>query len=179
MSTLSKRNPESSIGREWRRWRYHLSALLVVLPFFYTPHYLRMTATFRGETEGLPSYGPFTVGPWTVRIYDIPFMPTSSQGPAGEGRQIIVEPCAPCAKQIRAIFLRIGKPRSARAYGAPAGGNPYRGRALLLIPPRATPDDELWLTAEGWDGSVHQSSVPLAQASPSIVAWLKNRGGPQ
>jgi hypothetical protein len=112
-----------------------------------------------------------------VTLYDVPFQQPEPQGPAGHAKSVVVAPCTDCVKHIRAIFLRIGKPRSARAYGAAAGGNPHRGRSFLLIPQRATPGDELWITVEGWDGSVHQASVPLAQASPSIVAWLRKRGG--
>lgn len=29
---------------------------------------------------------------------------------------------------------------------------------------------------EGWDGSMHQASIPLAEASPATVAWLNKRG---
>ncbi len=161
----------------WRRWRFHLTALVVILPFVYTPHYIRNTALRSGDNAGLHNYGPISVGPWPVMLYDVPFGHPEPQGPAGHAKSVIVAPCTDCVKHIRALFLRIGKPRSARAYGAIASGSPYRGSSFLLIPPRATPDDELWITAEGWDGSVHQASVPLAVALPSIVAWLKNRGG--
>jgi hypothetical protein len=179
MSSVSLQGivPQSRLGAWWRRWRYHLTALLIVLPFAYTPHYMRNTALRGGENAGLHSYGPIVVGPWNVTLYDVPFQKPVSQGPAGYAKGIYVAPCTDCVKHIRALFLRIGKPRSARAYGAAAGGNPHRAGSLLLIPPRATRADELWITAEGWDGSVHQASVPLAEASPSIVAWLKNRGG--
>lgn len=163
--------------RWWRRWCYHLTALLIILPFAYTPHHLRMTALSGGENEGLHRHGPVAIGPWTATLYDVPFMEPLPQGPAGHAKGVIVAPCATCVKEIRAIFLRIGKPRSARTYGALAAGNPHRSVASLLIPPRTTPDDELWITAEGWDGSAHQASIPLAEVSPSIVAWLKRRGG--
>ncbi|EOZ4756891.1 thiamine pyrophosphate-binding protein, partial [Pseudomonas aeruginosa] len=38
------------------------------------------------------------------------------------------------------------------------------------------PDAELWITMEGWDGSMHQASIPLDEASPATVAWLNKRG---
>jgi len=55
-------------------------------------------------------------------------------------------------------------------------GNPYALEGEVVVPPRASPDSELWLTVEGWDGSVHQASIPLAQASPDTRAWLEQRG---
>jgi len=38
-------------------------------------------------------------------------------------------------------------------------------------------DAQVWITLEGWDGSLHQASVPLAKASPATVAWLEKQGG--
>lgn len=170
--------PTTRLGRWWWRWRYHLSALLLILPIAYTPHHLRTRAIVSGESTRLTSYGPIAIGPWTVRLYDIPFSRPSAQGPAGHSKQIIIAPCSMCVKSIRAIFVRLGKPRSSRAYGALAGGgNPHWASAQFLIPPRTTSNDELWLTAEGWDGSVHQASIALQQASPSTATWLKNRRG--
>jgi len=29
---------------------------------------------------------------------------------------------------------------------------------------------------EGWDGSMHQGSIPLSQASPATIAWLNKQG---
>ena len=29
---------------------------------------------------------------------------------------------------------------------------------------------------EGWDGSMHQASIPLAEVIPATVAWLNKRG---
>jgi hypothetical protein len=49
----------------------------------------------------------------------------------------------------------------------------------VAVPPRARADDQLWLTVEAWDGSVHQASLPLAEASPSLVAWLDRQGASQ
>ena len=51
--------------------------------------------------------------------------------------------------------------------------------ATLPIPERTKADAELWITLEGWDGSMHQASIPLSQASPATVAWLAQRGAKQ
>jgi hypothetical protein len=49
--------------------------------------------------------------------------------------------------------------------------------ATVPVPLKTSPDAELWVTMEGWDGSMHQGSVPLSKASPSTVAWLQKQGG--
>ena len=36
-------------------------------------------------------------------------------------------------------------------------------------------DDKVWITAEGWDGSLYQATLPLQQASPVTVQWLNSR----
>ena len=81
--------------------------------------------------------------------------------------------------QVKAAYLRIGKPRSLRAAGVIFFGTPYRMGATLPIPERTKADAELWITFEGWDGSMHQASIPLSQASPATVAWLAQRGAKQ
>ncbi|MGU1147342.1 polysaccharide biosynthesis/export family protein [Pseudomonas aeruginosa] len=55
-------------------------------------------------------------------------------------------------------------------------GGAVRNPSAVPIPPRTRPDAELWITMEGWDGSMHQASIPLAEASPATVAWLNKRG---
>ena len=46
----------------------------------------------------------------------------------------------------------------------------------LPVPEKTAADAELWITMEGWDGSMHQASIPLSQASPATVAWLNKQG---
>ncbi|MDF3243171.1 efflux RND transporter permease subunit, partial [Pseudomonas veronii] len=40
-------------------------------------------------------------------------------------------------------------------------GTPYRMGALLPVPERTPADAELWVTMEGWDGTMHQGSIAL------------------
>ncbi|MNN99954.1 hypothetical protein D3C81_2197300 [compost metagenome] len=47
----------------------------------------------------------------------------------------------------------------------------------LPVPAKTRPDAEIWITLEGWDGSMQQGSIPLAKASPATVAWLNKQGG--
>ncbi|RML47973.1 hypothetical protein APX70_200464 [Pseudomonas syringae pv. maculicola] len=48
--------------------------------------------------------------------------------------------------------------------------------AFMQVAENTSPDSDLWITMEGWDGTVYQTSIPLQQASPTTVAWLKKQG---
>lgn len=85
--------------------------------------------------------------------------------------------CDACIDQVKATYLRIGKPRSLRAAGVIFFGTPYRMGASLPVPEKTKADAELWITMEGWDGSMHQAAIPLGQASPATLAWLNQQGG--
>ena len=97
--------------------------------------------------------------------------------PAGDFKSFNAALCKACINDVKAVYLRIGKPRSLRAAGTIFFGAPYRMGTNLPIPPRTKPDAQIWITLEGWDGSMHQASVPLAKASPATVAWLEKQGG--
>ena len=100
-------------------------------------------------------------------------------GSAGHMKSFNVALCDACIDQVKATYLRIGKPRSLRAAGVIFFGSGYRMFAGLPVPSKTETDAQLWITMEGWDGSMHQTSIPLSQASPATVAWLKNRQGIQ
>lgn len=55
-------------------------------------------------------------------------------------------------------------------------GGGYRMSAFMQVAETTSPDSDLWITMEGWDGTVYQASIPLQQASPTTVAWLKKQG---
>jgi hypothetical protein len=80
-----------------------------------------------------------------------------------------------CVDQVKAAYLRVGKPRNIRTAGALFSGTPYRQTAEMRIPDRTTADDVLWLTLEGWDGALHQATIPIRTASPVTAAWLARR----
>lgn len=61
----------------------------------------------------------------------------------------------------------LARPRSLRTAGVIFFGTPYRLGATVPIPLRTQEEADLWITLEGWDGSVHQASIPLKQASPA------------
>jgi len=160
----------------WRRWRFHLSALLLILPIIYVPKYFENLALSRGLMGlGQRPAGDVQVGPWKLQFAEWKVEPPHTD-PAGMVKTFTMAQCAGCSDQIRAVYVRVGKPRSLRAAGSIFFGSPHRAFATVPIPPRTAPDAELWVTAEGWDGSVHQAAWPLASASPATVEWLKKQG---
>ncbi|QPC89834.1 hypothetical protein GA829_04080 [Mesorhizobium sp. INR15] len=75
----------------------------------------------------------------------------------------------------QAIFISLKHPGSS-AYGVAFEGNPYRAYANMPVRKDAGPDDTAWITAEGWDGSFHQGTIALEDASPVTAHWLRRHG---
>ena len=167
----------SRLRRQWLRWRFHLSALLVLIPLGYLPAFLHDARVDRGLTGlGEREVGELQVGPWRARLAEWEVGDPEDEGRAGHLKPFTLAWCQGCEQRIRAAYLRIGRPYSLSAPGALLSGSPYQQFTEVAVPPRARADDQLWLTVEAWDGSVHQASLPLAEASPALVAWLDRQG---
>lgn len=180
MKTATNAQQQSLPGRLWRRWRFHLNILLVLVPLAFMPRYFQDAALFRGDTGlGERESGVVNVGPWSLTLAELRAQAPQSTGPGGYFKAFNAALCEACISDVKATYVRVGKPRSLRAAGALFFGSPYRMGASLPVPTRAKPDDSLWITMEGWDGTVHQGSIPLAEASPATVAWLKTQGDNQ
>lgn len=170
--------PTSRLALKWKRWRFHLSALLLILPLAYLPRYFDNLALLSGgKGLGQRELGELAVGPWSVRLAEWRVEAPRRDGAAGHMKTFTLAQCKECIGHIKAAYLRVGKPRSLRAAGALFSGSPYRQMAGALIPEQTAPDAELWVTLEGWDGAVHQASLPLAKASPTTIQWLTQRKG--
>ncbi|KJK01986.1 thiamine pyrophosphate-binding protein [Pseudomonas sp. 21] len=164
----------SKLRRQWLRWRFHLSALLVLIPLGFMPHYFHEAKLDRGlRGLGEREIGAVQVGPWTARMAEWEVGEPEDEGRAGFVKAFTLAFCESCYPQVKAAYLRIGQPRSLRAAGGLFAGTPHQQFAEVTIPARVTPADELWLTVEGWDDAVHQTQIPLDKASPSLVAWLE------
>ncbi|KRC80565.1 thiamine pyrophosphate-binding protein [Achromobacter sp. Root83] len=175
-ATLNAAAPKASF---WRRWRFHLSALALILPIIYVPKYFDDLALSRGLMGlGQRSAGHVQAGPWKLELAEWEVGAPKSD-PAGMVKTFTMAQCDQCKDQIRAVYVRVGKPRSLRAAGSIFFGSPHRAFATVPIPPRTAPDADLWITAEGWDGSVHQVAWPIATASPATAEWLKKQGATQ
>ena len=168
--------PESALKRLWLKWRFHLNILLVLIPLGLMPKYFADTALFRGDAGlGQRVTGEVQVGPWSLTLAELKNKEPELDGISGYMKSFNAALCEACGERVKATYLRIGKPRSLRAAGVIFFGSPHRLGAYIQIPKTTAPDAQLWITMEGWDGSVHQAAVPLAQASPKTVEWLKQQ----
>ena len=178
MSKTATAQPTSALSQWWHKWRFHLNILLLLVPLGFMPKYLAEASLFRGDSGlGEREIGTVQVGPWSLQLAELRDEAPRPDGPAGYMKSFNAALCDTCVEQVKATYLRIGKPRSLRAAGVIFFGTPYRMGATVPIAPRTKDDAELWITLEGWDGSMHQASIPLSQASPATVAWLNQRGG--
>lgn len=163
----------------WHKWRFHINVLLILVPLGFMPKYFADAALFRGDSGlGEREIGEVQVGPWSLNLAELRNEAPQLSGPAGYMKSFNAALCQACAEQVKATYLRIGKPRSLRAAGVIFFGTPYRMGATLPVPEKTKGDADIWITMEGWDGSMHQAAVPLAKASPATLAWLnKQQGG--
>lgn len=180
MSKAVTAQPPSTLSRLWHKWRFHINILLLLVPLGFMPKYFADASLFRGDSGlGERDVGTVQVGPWSLQLAELRNEGPRSDGPAGYMKSFNAALSDSSTDQVKAAYLRIGKPRSLRAAGVIFFGTPYRMGATLPIPERTKADAELWITLEGWDGSMHQASIPLSQASPATVAWLAQRGAKQ
>ena len=176
MNKATTVQPPSPLRAFWHKWRFHINVLLLLVPLGFMPKYFADAALFRGDSGlGEREVGEVQVGPWSLTLAELR-NEAPRPDPAGPMKSFNAALCKECVKQVKATYLRIGKPRSLRAAGVIFFGTPYRMGAALPVPERTSPDAELWITMEGWDGSMQQASIPLSQASPATVAWLTKQG---
>lgn len=150
----------SFLGRLWFRGRFYLSGLVLILPVMAFPAYFAMLGTPPLGGHILPVR---EVGPYRVTLAE--FMPGPPRlGPRSVPMKdlvLAVEDGYP--SRIRSAYLRLGRPPNDRNLGEFLHGNPYRLAAELplIVEPRA--DQTVWLTLEDWDGTLHQTSWPVAE----------------
>ncbi|RON50832.1 thiamine pyrophosphate-binding protein [Pseudomonas frederiksbergensis] len=178
MSKTTVAPPPSRLSVFWHKWRFHLNILLLLIPLGFMPKYFNEAALFRGDSGlGEHEIGEIQVGPWSLRLAELRDEAPRPDGAASHLKVFNAALCNACVEQVKATYLRIGKPRSLRAAGVIFFGTPYRMGASLPVPVKTPADAELWITMEGWDGAMHQASIPLSQASPATLAWLNKQGG--
>ena len=131
--------PQSPVKRFWLKWRFHLNILLVLIPLGLMPKYLHEASMDRGEIGlGERELGELNAGPWSVRLAERFDEAPRSDGPAGYFKQFKIALCEQCS-DIKAVYLRVGKPRSLRAAGALFVGTTYRMTGEVNIPQRPGP----------------------------------------
>ncbi|MDF9620310.1 thiamine pyrophosphate-binding protein [Pseudomonas entomophila] len=170
--------PHSPLKRFWLKWRFHLNILLLLIPLGFMPKYFADARLIRGDSGlGANQVNAIQVGPYSLDLAELRDEAPRADGPAGYFKVFNAALCKACIGPVKAVYLRIGKPRSLRAAGTLFFGAPYRMGTSLPIPPRTPANAQIWITIEGWDGSMHQGSVALAKASPATAAWLAKQGG--
>ncbi|HEY0291724.1 MAG TPA: thiamine pyrophosphate-binding protein [Hansschlegelia sp.] len=172
MSATAERAP---VSRWWLKWRFHLGALMVVVPLACLPNYLASVALHSGESGlGSREIGERTAGPWTVRLAEHELSPPGPHQTPQTVKTFELALTGAAVNEVRSAYIAIGRPPES-APGLLFKGSPYRMAADLPVPDGTAPDAELWLTLEGWNGSVHQTSLPFSEASPVSAEWLKAR----
>ncbi|WP_321531271.1 PepSY-associated TM helix domain-containing protein [uncultured Desulfuromonas sp.] len=161
-----------------RRWGMHLSGVVVLLPLLYFAPYMDRIALYRGAAGlGERTIGTLQAGPFILDLAEWQVRPPLPDGQAGLKKTFTLGLRQEDFPHIKAVYLKVGKPRSIRSAGALASGSPYRQFVRVCVPEHAGPDAVLWLTLETWDGAIHRASLPLQQASPITVAFLEQQRG--
>lgn len=113
------------------------------------------------------------VGPWHVRLAEFRAQPPRYEGAAGYIKSFSAALCETCISEVKATYLRLGKPRNLRTAGGIFFGSAHSMGVSIPVSVNTPEDALLWVTMEGWDGSLHQGSVSLKQASPATLIWLQ------
>lgn len=167
----------TTASRLWRRWWFHLGSLMALVPIVFFQNYMSLqTLTLKAEQDDLRSVG-VDVGPWHLDLQELKSVEPYWKPREGLVKSFWIIPCKRCAEQIRAVFLNLKRPGSSE-YGALASGNPHRSMSEMKLGRNPSRDDLLWITAEGWDGSLYQATLPLAVASPVTADWVEKHRSP-
>lgn len=174
--TANKKMERKTPAAWWLRWRFHLSAVMVIIPAWLFLPYLEFERAFvAGEPTDLRSAN-IKIGRWPMQLQEVSTIePAWNSTEYKYSKELWLVPCAQCLPEIRALYISFNRPGSTE-YGQQFGGSYYRPSAHLLIRKNASADSAMvWITAEGWDGSRAQLPLPLAQASPIASEWLARR----
>src|SRR5690554_3271115 len=104
-STASRR-PVTRFALKWKRWRFYLSALVLIAPLAYLPEYFEDLALSRGDVGlGQREVGEFAAGPWSVRLAEWQVAPPEREGLAGHAKAFTLAQCQECIGHIKAVYL--------------------------------------------------------------------------
>jgi len=152
-----------------RTWRKLAWVLLMACPvaFAWALHGVPVKPVARADAV----HGQ--VGPWFFALAEL-----DHDAPKHVVRDIFTKSfqlrfCTPCDAEIRSAYFRVNKPRSLRSAGLAFNGARWDRSVEIQLPGNTHADSELWLTVEGKDGTVHQTTVRLADIAPSTAQWFK------
>ncbi|MFA5632178.1 MAG: PepSY-associated TM helix domain-containing protein [Porticoccaceae bacterium] len=176
----STRLSDTGLANTWSRWRFHLSVLLFLVPLAFLPRYLHQNSAERiaNVEMGEGQVWDYRIGPWSVRLAEWETQPPELHEGLYE-KTFALALCDACVSQVKASYMRVGKPRSnIKTSGALFSGSAYRQLATLTVPEALSANAKLWLTLEGWDGTVHRGVVSLADVSPVTAEWARREKNP-
>lgn len=113
------------------------------------------------------------VGPWRFTFAQAHREPPEVMDMDVPMKEFRLRFCEACDNEIRQAYLKVNKPRSARAVGMAFMGQRWERRVEIPLPSTTQAESELWLTVVGKDGTAHQTALRMAQASPATVAWFE------
>lgn len=114
-------------------------------------------------------------GPWTFVLVEEEQAPPEITPSGTPVKHIHLRFCEQCDAQIRTAYLKVRQPRSQNALGLRFMGDHWSREAVLTIPPAATPQDQIWLTAVGKNGEMYQTALDMAQVSPDTAQFIQER----
>lgn len=116
-----------------------------------------------------------TIGPWRFTLAESDQEPPELMDMDTPMKMYRLRFCSACDVEIRHAYLKVNRPRSARATGMGFMGTRWERRVEIPLPNTVRAESELWLTVVGKDDAVHQASWRMGQVSPTTVAWFEKR----
>jgi len=168
----------SALSRWWQRWRFHLNALLILIPLGFMPKYFHDVALFRGDSGlGEREIGEVQVGPWSLRLAEFRNLPPQLEGPAGYMKAFNAALCQGCGEQVKATYLRIGKPRSLRAAGGCSSAAPIAWARAFPYRRAPSPTPSCGSPPKAGTARCTRHPFPWPRRRRRPSAWLKQQGG--
>jgi hypothetical protein len=143
MSKAVTAQPHSTLSRLWHKWRFHINILLLLVPLGFMPKYFADASLFRGDSGlGERDVGTVQVGPWSLQLAELRNEGPRPDGPAGYMKSFNAALSDSSIDQVKAAYLRIGKPRSLRAAGVIFSVRPiaWAPRCRSRSAPKPTPN---------------------------------------
>lgn len=152
----------------WRRNKYHLNFVFLLLPVMFAGSFLSDWKP--GPHDGAVRLPARSVGDWRAHAYVDHFEP-------GGLLDVHARFDDGSYEEIRAAFVAVddAPPERSRlfdiAYSAILHGGKNHLEAHVPVPRTLSGRESLWLTVEGWDGRFYRTSWPL----PAITTGKANR----
>lgn len=115
-----------------------------------------------------------SIGPWSYTIAEENKNPPTIVAADNALKSFELRFCDSCDSDIRAAYLRVRKPRSLRTAGTVFSGARWTRWVEIHIPPSSKPEDQIWLTVEAKDGSVHHAALDIERLSPQTARFMES-----